>query len=109
MLVLSNGQQITENDLPDELRAAGQSSTNASLILEFPEEGISLEAIERELLLRALEKAGSSQSKAARYLDISRRTFIYRMEKHSIRPDGQDTGRTFALATCLSQPDTRTA
>jgi two-component system NtrC family response regulator len=84
MLVLSNGEQITEEDLPAELRSVSQPAPNASLVLDIPEEGISLEGVERELLLRALEKAGGNQTKAARYLDISRRTFIYRMEKHGI-------------------------
>jgi two-component system NtrC family response regulator len=91
MLVLSNGQQITDQDLPAELRAVSHSPANSSILLEFPEEGISLESIERELLLRALEKAGGNQTKAARYLDISRRTFIYRMEKHGIRQESENS------------------
>ena len=92
MLVLSNGEQITEEDLPEELRLSIQAPSNSSFLLEFPDEGISLEGIERELLLRALEKAGGNQTRAARYLDISRRTFIYRMEKHGIRPENEDAG-----------------
>jgi DNA-binding NtrC family response regulator len=87
MLVLSNGEQITEEDLPDELRHTPRTASPASLQLELPEEGVSLEAIEKELILRALEKAGGNQTQAARYLDISRKTFIYRMEKHGIRQD----------------------
>ena len=90
MLVLSNGELITEEDLPDELRATAQAPSNSSILLELPDEGISLEAIERELLFRALEKAGGNQTRAARYLDISRRTFIYRMEKHGIRQENED-------------------
>jgi two-component system NtrC family response regulator len=43
-----------------------------------------LEGIERELLLRALDKYNGNQTQAARYLDISRRTLIYRMEKHGL-------------------------
>lgn len=92
MLVLSNGEQITEEDLPEELRRSIQTPSNSSFLLEFPDEGISLEGIERELLLRALEKAGGNQTRAARYLDISRRTFIYRMEKHGIRQEDEDAG-----------------
>jgi len=91
MLVLSNGEEITEEDLPDELRRVSQPLHNPSLVLDIPEEGISLEGVERELLLRALEKAAGNQTKAARYLDISRRTFIYRMEKHGIRQDDADS------------------
>jgi two-component system NtrC family response regulator len=91
MLVLSNGDQITDEDLPSELGTASHSPANSSILLEFPEEGISLESIEKELLLRALEKAGGNQTKAARYLDISRRTFIYRMEKHGIRQESESS------------------
>jgi DNA-binding NtrC family response regulator len=40
--------------------------------------------VERELLLRALEKFNWNQTQAARYLDISRRTLIYRIEKHRL-------------------------
>ncbi|HVU44832.1 MAG TPA: sigma-54 dependent transcriptional regulator [Terracidiphilus sp.] len=87
MLVLSNGVQITEDDLPDELREVQGTQQKSTLLLELPEEGISLEAVERELLLRALEKFDGNQSQAARYLDISRRTLIYRMEKYGLRQE----------------------
>jgi DNA-binding NtrC family response regulator len=88
MLVLSNGEAITEDDLPAELRGSPAASNPSSFLLDLPEEGISLEAVERELLLRALERFSGNQTQAARYLDISRRTFIYRMEKHGLRPEG---------------------
>jgi DNA-binding NtrC family response regulator len=88
MLVLSNGEQITEEDLPEELRLLPPAHPSNSLSFEIPDEGVSLEAIERELLLRALEKAGGNQTRAAQYLDISRRTFIYRIEKHGLRQEG---------------------
>ena len=92
MLVLSDGEEISENDLPDELRRVSTPASNSSLQLEIPDEGISLDSVERELLLRALEKAGGNQTKAAQYLDISRRTFIYRMEKHGLRQSDAEEG-----------------
>ena len=49
--------------------------------VELPETGLSLEAVERALLLAALDKAGGNQSAAARLLGISRDTLRYRMEK----------------------------
>jgi two-component system NtrC family response regulator len=61
------------------------------LRLDLPPQGISLEAVEKELILRALQKFDWNQTQAARYLDLSRRTLIYRMEKYNIRreqPDG---------------------
>ena len=83
MLVLSSGEEIDENDLPDELRRITPKK-EGRFLLDLPDNGISLEGIERELLLRALEKYNGNQTQAARYLDISRRTLIYRMEKHGL-------------------------
>lgn len=50
----------------------------------LPPQGISLEAIEKELILKALAKFKWNQTHAAKYLDISRKALIYRMEKHGI-------------------------
>ncbi len=85
MLVLSSGEELTERDLPDEIRQGVVPARRDSLLLELPENGISLEGVERELLLRALDKFHGNQTQAARYLDISRRTLIYRIEKYGLR------------------------
>jgi DNA-binding NtrC family response regulator len=85
LLVLSSRDLISEEDLPEELQRA--STNSGSLWPELPEEGVSLEGIERELITRALERFRGNQTQAARYLDISRRTPIYRMEKHGLLAD----------------------
>jgi two-component system NtrC family response regulator len=85
MLVLSSSNLVTESDLPEEIRRV--PSDGSSFWIELPEEGVSLEAVERELILRALEQAKGNQTKAAKYLDISRRTLIYRMEKYGLTSD----------------------
>jgi two-component system NtrC family response regulator len=48
---------------------------------ELPPQGVSLEAMEKEMILQALRKFDWNQTKAAAFLDLSRRTLIYRMEK----------------------------
>jgi DNA-binding NtrC family response regulator len=87
LIVLAGGEEIGEADLPDEIRKFAPQRD--SFWLELPEGGISLEGVERELLLRALEKFHWNQTQAARYLDISRRTLIYRMEKHRLRKENE--------------------
>lgn len=52
--------------------------------IDLPETGLSLEAVERALLVAALERAGGNQSKAARLLALSRDTLRYRMEKYGL-------------------------
>jgi two-component system NtrC family response regulator len=83
MVVLSVGDEIGFDDLPDFLRR--QRSGRDAIHFELPEHGISLEGVEKELILRALEKFDWNQTQAAKYLDISRRTLIYRMEKFGLR------------------------
>jgi DNA-binding NtrC family response regulator len=86
ILVLARGPEITISDLPDFLRQEHVSVD--TLNLDLPPQGVSLEAIEKELLLRALQKFKWNQTHAAKYLDISRKALIYRMDKHGIRrPD----------------------
>jgi two-component system NtrC family response regulator len=83
LVVLCRGDEITLGDLPEYLRR--ERPVIDSLQLELPPTGISLESIEKELIVRALEKFNGNQTRAAQYLDISRKALIYRMEKHGIR------------------------
>ncbi|MCC6367138.1 MAG: sigma-54-dependent Fis family transcriptional regulator [Bryobacterales bacterium] len=83
IVVLARGEEIMLGDLPDFLRR--ERPAIDMLQLELPAGGISLEAVERELIVRALEKFHGNQTHAAKYLDISRKALIYRMEKHGIR------------------------
>ena len=74
---------ITLADLPDSIRAPKAKET-ATLPMSMPEAGLSLEVVEKELILRALQKHDWNQSRAARYLGITRHTLLYRIEKHNI-------------------------
>jgi DNA-binding NtrC family response regulator len=60
-----------------------------SWVPEIPEEGLSLEALERELILKALERAAGNKSRAARLLGLTRRTLYSRMEKHGLHRPGE--------------------
>jgi len=55
---------------------------------EIPDGGLSLEALERALILQSLEKAKGNKSQAARLLGLTRRTLYSRMEKHGLRTAG---------------------
>ena len=83
VVVLARGDEITLDDLPDFLRRERPAAEE--LHFDLPPQGISLEAVEKELIVRALEKFHWNQTHAAQYLDISRKTLIYRMEKFGLR------------------------
>ena len=82
LVVLTRGDSVAYDDLPAYLRKGEPSG--AEIPTDLPEEGVSLENVERDLILKALMRSDWNQSQAARYLNLSRKTLIYRMEKHGI-------------------------
>ena len=88
-LVLDTDGEIGIDDLPNRFRET-RGTPVGRLRLELPDEGLPLEEVERELIRAALEKHGWNQTRAAAYLDITRSTLIYRMQKFGIEsPDEQ--------------------
>lgn len=88
IVVLARSNEITLFDLPDFLRR--ERPAIDMLQFELPARGLSLEALEKELLIRALEKFDHNQTHAAKYLDISRKALRYRMEKYGIARKGEE-------------------
>jgi DNA-binding NtrC family response regulator len=83
VIVLSRGPEVTVPDLPEVLRR--EKPVLNSIQLELPPTPISLDAVERELIVQALERFDGNQTKAAQYLDLTRKTLIYRMERHGLK------------------------
>lgn len=83
MLIMRNGDTIPPDDLPKKVRR-GRSPQRECQVINLPDEGYSLEQLEREIVVEALERSNWNQSSAARFLRIPRHTLIYRMEKYSI-------------------------
>ena len=93
MLIMRNGDTINPDDLPDKIRNGSFSLPavgigGATGMINLPDEGYSLEQLEREVVVQALERNNWNQTAAARFLRIPRHTLIYRMEKYEIVPPG---------------------
>lgn len=84
LVVLGQSNVIQSEQLPPQVRQA--KSRVSAINLKLPDEGIDLEEIEKEILVQALERHDWNQTRAARYLNISRKTLIYRMEKFGLMP-----------------------
>ena len=85
MVVLARTEVLSLDDLPE---AIGNRSRHvAGVVLEVPEDGVSLDDVERELLRLALERHDGNQTRAARFLRITRSALIYRMQKHGLTVD----------------------
>ncbi len=81
MVVLSDEKSLSQSDLPDYVNRPAQVFGNVKF--ELPADGISLEEVEGEIIRYALAMHNGNQSRAARYLGITRSALIYRMQKFS--------------------------
>ena len=84
LLIMRTGGTITGDDLPDKIRSNGSRGPSGSAVINLPAEGYSLEQLEREVVVAALERNAWNQTAAARFLRVPRHTLIYRMEKYGI-------------------------
>jgi two-component system NtrC family response regulator len=83
--IICRNKTIYPEHLPRELYAVPKSSSD--LIVNFPDQGISLEELEKELILKALKKSGGNQTRAAQLLGITRSALLYRSQKYGINMD----------------------
>jgi transcriptional regulator with PAS, ATPase and Fis domain len=86
-LVLDKDGVLGLDDLPERLRT--REPRVANLRMELPDEGISLEDVERELILASLHKHNWNQTRAAAFLNITRSTLLYRMEKFGLEKENK--------------------
>lgn len=86
-ILLAEGDKITLEDLPTEVRQdVGPASEG---MFKLPAEGINFEDVERNLITQAMEQTDYNITKAAKLLGLTFRTLQYRLEKFGIRkPDG---------------------
>jgi two-component system NtrC family response regulator len=104
-LILAGSDPIGPEHLsfarPELIRSPGRSvpAGDKSWVPQIPPDGLSLEVLERELIVQALERSHGNKSQAARLLGLTRRTLYSRMEKHGLRradeadvADGEETG-----------------
>lgn len=82
IVILNNDSYIKADNLPVEISEIRKKVKGS--IIYFPEEGINLEEVEKELIIKALNMSGQNQSRAAQLLGITRSALIYRMQKYQI-------------------------
>jgi DNA-binding NtrC family response regulator len=79
-MLLAEGNELNESHFPMLAGSDAELSTGMGL----PPEGINLEALERSLVVQALERSGWNQTKAATLLGLNRDQIRYRIEKFEL-------------------------
>src|SRR5260370_11026318 len=99
-ILLCEGDMITIDDLPSEVRQETGAATTGGF--KLPAEGINFEEVEKNLILQAMDQTDYNITKAAKLLGLTFRTLQYRLEKFGIRKsDGKGADEERALAITL--------
>jgi transcriptional regulator with GAF, ATPase, and Fis domain len=85
-VILCQGGLVTREHLPITVArpATERVQIAVSESAEFPVEGVALEAVERELLEKAMAKAGNNKSRAASLLGLSRGQLYSLLRRHGL-------------------------
>lgn len=81
-VIMAGGSQISIEHLPGHIRSTVNSPSSS--LFKLPQEGISLDELEKSMIIQALEMAHGNKTRAAGLLGISRRALYSKMETHGI-------------------------
>jgi two-component system NtrC family response regulator len=90
-VLLSAGDLIDRKDLPIEDAAPARTinivvDNNASVCIDLPENGVSLDIVERTLIEKTLELTRGNVSRTAELLGLSRGALRKKLDRHHINP-----------------------
>lgn len=88
-VLLTDGEIIEIDNIPVEI--CHQPYQIGKVNFDIPDDGISFEELEKEVLIKAMRKADWVIAKAAQLLGMSYRTLQYRLNKFGIKKDGFNT------------------
>jgi transcriptional regulator with GAF, ATPase, and Fis domain len=83
-VILCEGSLITSEHLPIALKPAAPSHAAAPQETDLPAGGVDLDAIERSLVLKALERARNNKAQAAKLLGLTRSQLYSRLGKYGL-------------------------
>jgi two-component system response regulator AtoC len=80
-MLLAEGEWLEPPNFPVLTTSAGSQSG-----IGLPAGGVNLEALERSLVIQALDRCGGNQTRAAKLLGLNRDQIRYRIEKFNLTP-----------------------
>ena len=82
--ITCSDREITQEDLPKEVRReAGPTAGLLDMIKDLPDGGVRLEEVEKELILKTLQKTSGNKQAAAKVLGITRRLLYLRLSQYT--------------------------
>ena len=83
-IILENTDTIQPDSLPGEINSIVFNKIEGPYQFDFPDSGISLDELEKQVIMQALQKSNQNQTQASKMLNISRDTLRYKKKKHNL-------------------------
>ena len=91
MMVLGDGDVLTEHDLPPRMLDTGPGASPVSASRQMPS-GCTMEELEKLAITKALEQCGGKRTRAAESLGISVRTLQRKLRQYQMEGDATPVG-----------------
>ncbi len=93
-MIMYDGDTIEPEMIPVSIRSTNSLATHAwnsnKLVIDVPEEGVSFEEVEKQLIDHTLQCSGWNKNQAARMLKISRPRLLRKIDKYNLNPITQE-------------------
>lgn len=83
-IILENTKIILPDSLPGEINDLPLNRMKDSYQFDLPDSGISLDELEKQVIIQALQKSNQNQTQASKMLNISRDTLRYKKKKYNL-------------------------
>ncbi len=92
-MLMARGGRLTLGDLPPELKTPppDRTAAPAAVNIDLGPDGLDIRDVERALIVKALQRTGGNQSRAAALLRMTRDQLRYRVQKYGLKPAGEET------------------
>lgn len=94
MMIMADGEVLTERDLPDEIR----DGANSPGVPKDVPSHLTMDALEKLAIMKALEECNGNRTHAAERLDISVRTLQRKLRQYKLGSEPMDDPATDALS-----------
>jgi len=88
LMILTEGEQITVDDLPDRIKEGASRIHADGLDFSLPEEGVDLNGLvdyeETKMIYEALKRTKGNKNRAAKLLGLKRTTLVEKIKKKGI-------------------------
>ena len=93
-MIMNDAEVLTPQMIPVSIRSTNSLATHMwdsrQLVIDIPEDGVTFEEVEEQVIAHTLRRTEWNRNLAARMLKISRPRLLRKIEKYHLKPEGKE-------------------